>query len=383
MRFSRIRLENWRNFGDVDVPVSTRVFLVGANASGKSNFLDALRFLHELVISGGDFEKAISDRGGISSIRSLTARKDSNIAIEVDIGTDDSRLWRYRIVFNHKSDGNSPPVLSEEKIWNKADELILDRPDRADREDAPRLRRTHLEQVSTNQGFREIADFFESIHFIHTVPQLVREPERTAAGYQNDPFGSDFLEQIAKTHASTRKARLVRIQKALRSVVPQLSEVTLWQDRVGKPHLRAKYKHWRPHGKWQTEREFSDGTLRLIGLLWALQDGQGPFLLEEPEISLHHGVVQLLPQLMYAIQRSHQGKPLRQTFISTHSAELLEDEGIGAHETMLLHPSEQGTEVLLCAENKIIMRELEAGLSMADVALVRTQPADLYKMALL
>ena len=51
MQFSRIKLENWRNFGDVDVKVATRVFLVGANASGKSNFLDALRFLHDLVIS--------------------------------------------------------------------------------------------------------------------------------------------------------------------------------------------------------------------------------------------------------------------------------------------------------------------------------------------
>ena len=39
MQFSRIKLENWRNFGKVDVPVATRVFLVGANASGKSNFL--------------------------------------------------------------------------------------------------------------------------------------------------------------------------------------------------------------------------------------------------------------------------------------------------------------------------------------------------------
>ena len=381
MQFSRIRLENWRNFGEVDVPVATRVFLVGANASGKSNFLDALRFLHDLVISGGDFEKAIRDRGGISSIRNLAARQNNDIAIEVDIGTDESRLWRYRIVFNQEN--RSHPVLREEKVWNEADELILDRPDRTDLEDVARLGRTHLEHVSTNRGFREIASFFESIHFIHTVPQLVREPERTAAGYVNDPFGSDFLEQIAKTHASTRKARLGRIQKVLRMAVPQLSEVALWQDRVGTPHLRAKYKHWRPQGAWQTERDFSDGTLRLIGLLWALQEGDGPFLLEEPEISLHYGVARLLPQLMYAIQRSYNGRPLRQTLVSTHSPELLEDEGIGAHETLLLRPSEEGTEVHLCADSESIIRELEAGLSMADVALARTQPSDLYKVSLL
>ena len=72
-------------------------------------------------------------------------------------------------------------------------------------------------------------------------------------------------------------------------------------------------------------------------------------MLEEPEISLHYGVVQLLPQLMYAIQRSHQGKPFRQTFVSTHSPELLEDEGIGAHETLLLHQSERERK-FICAQ---------------------------------
>lgn len=40
MRFSGIYLENWRNFGQVDVPLQNRAFLVGPNASGKSNFLD-------------------------------------------------------------------------------------------------------------------------------------------------------------------------------------------------------------------------------------------------------------------------------------------------------------------------------------------------------
>jgi hypothetical protein len=53
MRFSRIVLENWRNFKRVDVPLQSRAFLVGPNASGKSNFLDAFRFLHDVAASGG------------------------------------------------------------------------------------------------------------------------------------------------------------------------------------------------------------------------------------------------------------------------------------------------------------------------------------------
>ncbi len=106
----------------------------------------------------------------------------------------------------------------------------------------------------------------------------MREPDRSV-GRINDPFGGDFLEQLAKTSEKTRKTRLRRIQEALRVAVPQLQEIELWRDVRGIPHLRGKYEHWRPQGAWQTEEQFSDGTLRLMGLLWVAMDKDGPLLL--------------------------------------------------------------------------------------------------------
>ncbi len=43
MIITRLKLENWRNFTDVDIPLSDRAFIIGPNASGKSNLLDAIR----------------------------------------------------------------------------------------------------------------------------------------------------------------------------------------------------------------------------------------------------------------------------------------------------------------------------------------------------
>jgi len=71
MRFSKLHLENWRNFTRVDISLQQRMFLIGPNASGKSNLLDVFRFLRDLVRVGGGLEKAVADRGGISHIRSL------------------------------------------------------------------------------------------------------------------------------------------------------------------------------------------------------------------------------------------------------------------------------------------------------------------------
>ncbi len=77
MRFLRIRLENWRNFLEADVTLGKRAFLVGPNASGKSNFLDSFRFLRDVAEPQGGFQRAVAERGSVSQIRSLHARRYS------------------------------------------------------------------------------------------------------------------------------------------------------------------------------------------------------------------------------------------------------------------------------------------------------------------
>ena len=377
MQFSRIQLENWRNFAKVDVPVDKRVFLVGANASGKSNFLDALRFLRDLVSTGGGFQKAVQIRGGVSTIRNLAARRKTDVTIDVEISEDERWIWRYRIVFNQQG---RRPVLREEKVWDSSDKLILDRPDEDDRKDGARLGQTQLEQVFANKDFREIADFFRSIKYSHIVPQLVRDPDRKT-GLTNDPFGSDFLEQIATADKRNQGAHLRRIQEVVRKVIQQLSDLELWRDERGTPHLCLKYEHWLPSGAWQDETDLSDGTLRLIGFLWALQEGRGPLLLEEPELSLHPALVRYLPQLMLGIQRARR-KALRQVILSTHSPDLLKDEGIGAHEVLLLLPSPGGSNVIPGASKNKIIHELKIGLTMGEVVMTRTKPPALGQLLL-
>jgi predicted ATPase len=377
MKFTHVSLENWRNFGRVEIKLQDRVFLVGPNASGKSNFLDVFRFLRDLVTPGGGFEKAIADRGGVSSIRNLAARRYSDIVIEVAMEEDDVPGWHYRLAFTQ--DNQRRPVLKAEQVWRDS-ERLLDRPDDADRQDPERLRQTYLEQTFANREFRDIADFFATIHYYHLVPQLVREPDRYV-NPQSDPYGGDFLARIAGSPARTRQARLRHIQKALQVAVPQLSELKLDKDDQGIPHLYGNYEHWRPKGAWQTEADFSDGTLRLLGLLWTILDGSGPLLLEEPELSLHPEIVRYIPQMIYRIQRARKRKR-RQILLSTHSSDLLRDEGIAADEVLLFKPSMAGSEVKAGAEIAEIRALLEAGLPAADAVLPHTRPMNARQLTL-
>jgi len=380
-RFAWLRLKNWKNFRSVEVELPLRVFLVGPNASGKSNLLDVFRFLRDLVSPAGGFQSAIERRHGVKALRCLAARRDPDIEIHVRVlptcGEDESGVstaWEYRLVFNQ--DAQRRPRIQEEEVL-KDGQVLLKRPTEEDKRDPARLSQTHLEQVTMNQSFRELVKFFESVYYLHLVPQLVRESERVV-GRHRDPYGSDFLEQVASTPEKIRNARLKRILSALGIAVPQLSAIELWRDVKGTPHLRGRYEHWRTHGAWQTEEQFSDGTLRLMGLLWAVLDGTGPLLLEEPELSLHPEVVRYIPLMFARVQsRRH-----RQIMISTHSTEMLQGKGIGLKEVLLLIPTPEGTLVRPLASVQEAENLLSGGLTVGDIAMAHTRPDKAHQLAL-
>jgi len=234
-----------------------------------------------------------------------------------------------------------------------------------------RLTQTHLEQISANERFRDVAKFFDSILYLHLVPQLVRNPKAfTGPGITGDPFGRNFLERVVRTQARTRRSRLTKIEKALVKAVPQLKHLTDIKDEAGIPHLEAVYEHWRPQGAKQREDQFSDGTLRLIALLWSLLGSESLLLLEEPELSLNAAIVRTLPSMIYRLQ----SKEKRQVIISTHSADLLSDKGIGGEEVLLLTPLSEGTDVKVAASIQEVKNLLENGFTVAEAVIPRTEP---------
>ena len=77
-----------------------RAFLVGPNASGKSNLLDAFRFLYDIATVGGGFQEAVRKRGGVSGMRALAARRYPDIGVRVVVGDDESEgRWEYQLQF--------------------------------------------------------------------------------------------------------------------------------------------------------------------------------------------------------------------------------------------------------------------------------------------
>ncbi len=382
MIVSHLSAKNWRNFQRVSVDLRERQFVVGANASGKSNLLDVFRFLRDIAKpEGGGLQKAVKGRGGVSKIRSLAARRDPEIELEIHLAesADDLPMWRYALGLRQETRGYRNTYLTHERVW-KEDQQILDRPDAEDKKDQDRLTQTFLEQINVNGDFRAVVRFFQSITYLHLVPQLLRYADSIQGRVlEDDPFGQGLLERLAKTSEKTRRSRLSKIEKALKVAVPQLEQLQFIRDAVtGRPHIQALYSHWRPKAGLQQEDQFSDGTLRLIGFLWSLLEGDSLLLLEEPELSLNAAIVAQLAPLISRMQRNRR----RQVLVSTHSDVLLTDPGIDGYEVLLLTPAKEGTEVKRAADIGAIRSLLAAGLTAGEVVLPRTRPANAEQLSL-
>ena len=86
MYVRRLKLTNWRNFREVDIALQEVTYIVGANATGKSNLLDVFRFLRDVCNpDGGGLQAAIKERQGFQKLRCLHARKVSHVGIEVEL----------------------------------------------------------------------------------------------------------------------------------------------------------------------------------------------------------------------------------------------------------------------------------------------------------
>ena len=102
-------------------------------------------------------------------------------------------------------------------------------------------------------------------------------------------------------------------------------------------------------------------------------------MLKEPELSLHPEIVRALPQMLARVQR----RTGRQIFLSTHSSDMLRDEGIGVDETLLILPRTEGAEVRPAGSFQDVRDLLDGGLSLDEAVIPKTRPEHAEQLSLL
>ena len=305
---SRLELGHWKNFSEIAVDLSSRVFIAGNNGTGKSNILDALRFLRDVAeSSGGGLQAAVESRGGMKCIRSMFARRSPAIKIAVNVNetikaSKETPDWRYELQIDQEKKGRHRVYVANERVEQSGKE-VLSRSYEEFKHDIELLQQTALEQASMNTGFRPLRQFFESLLYVHIVPQLIRYGDKMQArALAKDPFGRNLINSIATLSSQQQTTLLKSIEDALLAVKPQFSESSLElrierDPKTDLQHIVYRYPSWRYRGVLQDESILSDGELRLIGLMWALHNTRSVTMLEEPELSFNDGIVRQLPAI--------------------------------------------------------------------------------------
>ena len=372
MLIHRLIVKNWRNFQHIDVELQTRQFIIGPNASGKSNLLDIFRFLRDIAKPGGGFQKAVSMRGGVAKLRHVSAPRDAEVVIEIRVAASPGapEKWRYRLGFC----GHSEPSITHECLWKKGTLL-------QERSDALRATQSFLENSAACDECGEFVRFLGNVTYLHLVPQFLRFPGLLQDEViEEDPFGQRFLEKIASVSEPTRCARLEKIESALQIAVPRFERLAFIRDeQTGHPHLQARYADWPPEAAWHREDQFSDGTLRLIALFWSLFETDSVILLEEPEFSFTPGIISQFATLIAGTQLYQQ----QQVFVTTHSTSLLAEQGIVGTEVLVLTPTKAETKAELASDITHVQRLLQAGFTAGEVLLSGAGPQHAHRLSLL
>ncbi|HMV85524.1 MAG TPA: AAA family ATPase [Blastocatellia bacterium] len=337
---TRVQVKNFRSLADVDVALGPLTVLVGRNGVGKSTFLEALRFVRDALRT--NLEEAVSNRDGIEMIRRWSPNEPCEIEIaltgeEVDYQNEKVRAeysftiltapnGDYRISQEQGRIVNSFGGVKEE--FRTEDGIWLVQPRRLvfDQTKVPPLdsRSLVLPSLRAFSLFYPLLNDLVAAGFYDISPHALRPPQQLS----NDEWLADNAENLAAV-----LRRLCQDEKSKQKILIPLARVAegvsdIRVQRVG-GYLVTELKHadigrtTATNGTpaWFELNQESDGTLRFLGMLVALNQngssGQRLIALEEPETSLHPGVLPVIgEELLEASAR-------RQILVTTQSPDLI------------------------------------------------------------
>ena len=331
----RVALRNYKSIGQCKVNLSGLNVLVGANGTGKSNFIDALRLVSESLSETLDY--AIRQRGGIGEVRRRSGGHPSHFAIGLRLQLDESVNASFAFQIGALPEGAFRVQHEQAHIWGLGtEEAYYDVQNGQLQYTSTQLQappkivedRLYLSAISGSLAFRPLFDALLRMGFYNINPAEIREIQPHDRGEILSRSGSN-LSSVVKRLRDESPTSLERIEDYLRRIVPGIDGV---EHRQLGPRETLEFRQevqgqkypWRFYAA-----AMSDGTLRSLGVLTALfqfagrERGAVPLVaIEEPESTVHPAAAHTIMDAM--LEASNRG----QIIATTHSPDLLEHAGL-------------------------------------------------------
>lgn len=352
MRLTSLTVQHYKSLANIQLEgIQPVTVLVGPNAAGKSNVVDVLKFLRDMVVEGLDH--AISKRGGITTIRQHSRTKPYQISFKLCCSSNDfedgaARMVSYEITISSLVAGNYK-VEREAAVWYE-DEHDFDDQDESwsyvgvsqrtmqrYSDGGLSINGDKLKSVLPSDqvalGLRlfrhsdgvasPIANFVRSFRFSTIFPNTLRDPKKPDADAALKESGENWAS-ILKALKRTPKGRqeLERIKEMMQVVMPSMQDIHV--KTVGGylvPQFRVSEASGKAEAGYDLDpSQLSDGTLRVLCILLALYQNPAPqfVAIEEPEQTVHPGLLVMLAEAFHEVSER------TQLFVTSHSPHLIE-----------------------------------------------------------
>ena len=367
-RFREISIKGFRRLADVQLELRPLTVLIGANGIGKTSLLDVLSLLASSA--NGSLNSAISELGGLSALITYDRAEELALGISMEIEKD-TQTQRYSLRIKPRG----PSYIIEQEALHQAhgpieyDSIESHGVDVRYRENGQVILptwnhnplETSLAQVPKvfvwPEDFRRRLASAASYHTLDVAPRSpVRLPQPMRPADLPGKNGEDLIPCLYYLREADRD-RFEAIEDSLHAVFPSFARLDFPPVAAGTLALV-----WRDNrfSKPLYANQLSEGMLRFLWLVTLLQSPQLPTvtIIDEPEVSLHPELLNLLADLFREASRR------TQLVIATHSDRLVRF--LKPEEVVVMDATEDGMAKLTWAD-KLDLHEWLAEYSLDEV----------------
>jgi len=299
----RLEVKNYKSLKKVEIQLEKFNTLIGLNASGKSNFIDCLAFLSESIQVFPSLAPLFERRGGFGRV---AFQGEEHITLKA-IFQDGNHKSEYYL----RCAGESV----EERHLRVNGRMIIQ-----ERSGAGNYVSKEGEEKSFSVPWTELAGKVSNDYALRhmsrwrfysfTVPSIRRE--NSARKQLNLERDGSNLAQVLLTLKTERPKTFSAIEEVLKLAIPEVEELLTPLTEEGNTYVAIQEKGFAPFDYHQV----SDGTLRLLAYITALNLDVDLICFEEPENFVHPQLLRLLAEILK--------KSDKQIVLSTHSPYFLD-----------------------------------------------------------
>lgn len=296
-KLSRIAVNGFKSLGAIDLELGPVTVLIGANGSGKSNFVRVFSLLHS--VSDGRLGEYVARSGGADTLLHFGPHVTETMKVEAWFESDERHENRYEISLGYALPNRLVPLGEVVYYRNMAhyaepyNYALM-----SDGEEAG------LSLRPARGIHSHVVKYLDSCRVYHFDDTSDLSPLKKTADLHDNRYlradGSNlaaFLYLMRERHDPSYR----QIVRTVKLAAPFFMDFDLEPDRLNPGKIRLQWRHQGSDTYWDVS-SLSSGTLRFIALatLFLQPKEYRPIvvIIDEPELGLHPYAITLLASLI-------------------------------------------------------------------------------------